>query len=108
MTGYRKQVAALPFDAPSLGRVGMAEPTSFVVRYYKGSLMLDSLRRTMGDEKFFPACREFFNTYTGKPTGTPEFRSFWKSKLGSNRQIVDLWLDSPGGLPDAPPSTTHN
>jgi aminopeptidase N len=62
--------------------------------------MLDAIRRAMGDEKFFQACREFFETYRGKPTGTQEFRSFWKSKLNQDG-LIDSWLDSRGGLPPA-------
>ncbi len=99
MANYRKQVAALPSDAPSLATVGISEQSSFVVRYEKGSLLLDTLRHAMGDEKFFQACREFFQTYNGKPTGTAEFRSFWKSRLRSRQSVVDTWLDSSGRLP---------
>jgi hypothetical protein len=100
MADYRNQVSELPPDAPSLSSVGMMEQGSFVVRYYKGSLMLDSFRRALGDAKFFQACREFFETYRDKPTGTEEFRSFWKSKL-DQKGLVDSWLDSRGGLPQA-------
>jgi aminopeptidase N len=70
-----------------------------VVRYYKGSLMLDSLRRTLGDERFFPACREFFQTYEGKPTETKDFRAFWEKKLADRKDWLDAWLNSKGGLP---------
>ena len=76
--------------------------TSFVVRYYKGAVMLDDLRQTMGNEKFFVASREFFHTQTGKPTGTAEFRSFWKTILEDHGDLIDVWLDSPGGLPANP------
>jgi acyl carrier protein len=75
------------------------EQNSFVVRYCKGALMLDALRQTMGNGKFFLASREFFQTHTGKPTGTSEFRSFWKEKLGDQKESLDVWLDSTGGLP---------
>jgi aminopeptidase N len=70
-----------------------------VVRYYKGAVMLDTLRQTMGDDKFFQASREFFQTYAGKPTGTAEFRTFWKGKLGAQGSMIDAWLDSTGGMP---------
>jgi hypothetical protein len=97
---YRKQVRALPADAPPLATVSFTnDSVRYVVRYFKGALMLDHLRRTLGDDNFFPACREFFQTYKGKPIGTPEFRSFWKAKLAGQENIVDVWLDSPGGLP---------
>lgn len=95
----RKQSSELPADAPSLSTVPPMEQTSFVVRYYKGASMLDTLRQTMSDEKFLLASREFFQTYTGKPTGTPEFRSFWKAKLGGQKELIDVWLDSRGGIP---------
>ena len=94
MADYRKQASELPADAPSLSTVRPMEQTSFVVRYYKGAAMLDTLRQTMGDAKFFLASREFFQSYTGKPTGTPEFRSFWKARLGGQKDLIDVWLDS--------------
>jgi len=100
MVDYRKQAGELPADAPSLSTAPPMEQSSFVVRYYKGAVMLDTLRQTMGDEKFFNASREFFQTYTGKPTGTAEFRRFWKAKLGAQKDFVDVWLDSCGGLPN--------
>jgi aminopeptidase N len=90
----------LPADAPPLATVPFInDNVGYVVRYYKGALMLDSLRLTLGEENFFPACREFFQTYKGKPVGTPEFRSFWKAKVAGQGKLVDVWLDSPGGLP---------
>jgi len=98
MADYRKQVSELPPDAPSLSSVGMMEQGSFVVRYYKGSVMLNTIRRAMGDEKFFAACHEFFEMYRDKPTGTEEFRRFWNSKL-NQKGLIDSWLDSRGGPP---------
>lgn len=100
MADYRKRVIELPSDAPALSSVGVMDQGSFVIRYYKGSLMLDTIRRAMGDEKFFQACREFFETYRGKPAETQEFRSFWKSKL-DREGLIDSWLDSRGGQPSA-------
>jgi hypothetical protein len=61
--------------------------------------MLDQLRVTLGDKKFFSACREFFQAYRGKSIGTSEFRSFWKVKLAVQGKSVDIWLDSRGGMP---------
>jgi len=98
---YRKEANALPADAPPLATVPPMDPRSFVVRYYKGALMLDSLRHTLGDENFFQSSREFFQTYSGKTAGTQEFRSFWKAKLPDHSDLVDSWLDSPGGLPNS-------
>jgi len=100
LDGYRNEVRQLPADAPALAKVPF-DGSGFVVRYYKGSLMLDSIRQTMGDHAFAEAAREFFQTYTGKSIGTPEFRKFWSQKLGDKSEIVNSWLDSPGGMPDS-------
>lgn len=100
LENYRKQARKLPPDAPSLATVPFTGgEVPFVVRYYKGSLMLDTLRQTLGDDKFFAACRAFFDTYRGKSTGTQEFRTFWKDRLGDHKALVDTWIDSQGGLP---------
>jgi aminopeptidase N len=96
---YRKTVATLPADAPPITKASFEGP-GFVIRYYKGSLMLDALRREMGDAAFFKASREFFETYRGKGIGAAEFRGFWKQKMGERGTLVDQWLDSPGGLPE--------
>jgi aminopeptidase N len=96
---YRGEVSQLPADAPSLAKVPF-DGSGFVIRYYKGSLMLDSIRQTMGDTAFSGAAREFFQSYRGKSAGTAEFRSFWKEKLGDKGNMIDSWLDSAGGLPD--------
>jgi hypothetical protein len=100
LDNYRKQVRGLPPDVPSLANVPfMNDNVAFVVRYYKGSLMLHSLRQTLGDDKFFQACRSFSDTYKGKSIGTQEFRTFWKDRLGDHKALVDTWLDAKGGLP---------
>ncbi|HXJ90961.1 MAG TPA: hypothetical protein VMS18_29405 [Candidatus Binatia bacterium] len=98
---YRGEVRELPADAPALARVPF-DGSGFVVRYYKGSLMLEAIRQAMGDGAFGGAIRGFFQTYKGQSIGTAEFRSFWKEKLGEKRDLIDLWLDSGGGLPKAP------
>jgi len=96
---YRSEVSQLPADAPSLAKVPF-DGSGFVIRYYKGSLMLDSIRQTMGDTAFGAASREFFQTYKGKSAGTAEFRNFWKDKLGDKGNLIDSWLDSAGGSPE--------
>jgi hypothetical protein len=96
---YRENVRGLTADAPSLSTVPF-DGSGFVVRYYKGSLMLEYLRQTMGEGKFYAASQEFYQTFKGKSVGTVEFRAFWKQALGDKSDIVDAWLDSPGGLPE--------
>ncbi|HKV78566.1 MAG TPA: M1 family aminopeptidase [Candidatus Sulfotelmatobacter sp.] len=96
---YRSEVQALPADAPALSKVPFGG-SGFVVRYYKGSLMLDYLRQAMGRNQFYAAARDFFQTYKGRSIGTAEFRRFWNGKLGDQKDAVDKWLDSVGGLPE--------
>jgi len=96
---YRSEVRELSADAPSLAKVPF-DGTGFVVRYYKGSLMLDYLRQMMGSDQFYGAARDFFQTYKGQSIGTTEFRRFWKGRLGDKKDALDLWLDSTGGLPE--------
>lgn len=98
LQGYRDAVVELPPEAPSLANVPF-DGSGFVVRYYKGSLMLEAFRQTLGDNQFYAATREFFETYKGRGIGTEEFRSFWKEKLQDRKEMVDWWLDSAGGGP---------
>jgi aminopeptidase N len=70
-----------------------------VVRYYKGSLMCDELKKTLGDKAFFRGAQDFFKLYRRKPAGTCDFRSFWKQRLGVQNNLLDAWLDSAGGEP---------
>jgi Peptidase family M1 domain len=96
---YRSDVQALPTGAPSLAKVPF-DGSGFVVRYYKGSLMLDYVRQEMGSDQFYTAARDFFQTYKGRSIGTAEFRAFWKERLGDKKDALDKWLDSTGGLPE--------
>jgi hypothetical protein len=96
---YRSEVRDLSADAPSLSKVPF-DGSGFVVRYYKGPLMLDSVRQTLGSDAFYGVAREFFQTYKGKSIETAEFRTFWKQKLGDNGDVIDVWLSSVGGLPE--------
>jgi hypothetical protein len=98
LANNRKEVRELPVDAVPISEAPFSG-SAFVIRYYKGSLMLDSFRRILGDDKFFADSREFFHRYQEKPIGTIEFRSFWREKVG-NQVAVDTWLDSRGGLPN--------
>jgi hypothetical protein len=96
---YRSEVRELAPDAPSLAKVPF-DGSGFVIRYYKGSLMLDWIRSAMGSDPFYAAARDFFLTYKGKGIGTEEFRNFWKQGLGEKKNILDAWLDSTGGVPE--------
>lgn len=94
---YRNEVRELPPDAPSLAMVPF-DGSGFVIRYYKGSLMLDWIRNTVGSDQFYAAARDFYQTYKENGIRTVEFRSFWKQELGDKKDHLDAWLDSQGGL----------
>ena len=97
---YRSQVRQLPADAPPLATVPFVnDEVGYVVRNFKSAVMLDHLRKNLGDERFFRTCREFFQTCKGKSIGTSEFRGFWTGKLPDQKTAIGLWLDSGGGFP---------
>jgi hypothetical protein len=96
---YRKSVAGLPADAPSLATVAKEGGyTGWIVRYQKGSLMLDDLRRRMGDAEFLAASRDFLSRYKDKGATTADFRAFWSARMNDG-SVIDRWLDTNGGVP---------
>lgn len=98
---YKKYVAELPEDAPSLSKVPpVNDEIGYVVRYFKGSLMLESLRKRLGDKVFFEICHRFYDEFNKKLIGTEEFRNFWGERLAEHKRILEIWLDSKGGLPE--------
>lgn len=99
LENQRTAVRGLGDDAPSLSEVPF-NGSGFVIRYYKGSLMLNHLRHVMGDARFFQACRDFFQTFKTKSIGTEDFRMFWEDRLMDEKDALDVWLDSAGGLPE--------
>lgn len=101
LEGYRGEVEGLPPDALPLAKVPF-DGSEFVIRYYKGALMLDSFRHDLGDDRFVAGARDFFQTYKGQAIGTSEFRSFWRRELGEDKELMDVWLDSSGGMPQLP------
>ena len=70
--------------------------------------MMDAIRQAMGNDAFAAAAHDFFQTDRGKSIATEEFRSFWKQKMADKQGLVDLWLDSTGGLPDVSKVTAQN
>ena len=98
---YKNYVNKLPEDAPSLSKVPfMNDEVTYIVRYFKGSLMLNYFRNLIGDANFFKICRDFYSKYHKTIIGTSEFRRFWGERLGEYRKALDIWLDSKGGLPE--------
>lgn len=101
IVSYTDFVGSLPEDAPSLSTVPpVNDETGYVVRYYKGSLMLRHIREILGDEGFFSACRDFYRMCHDRKIGTDEFRIFWTDKLGKRHAVLNAWIESMGGMPE--------
>ena len=106
---YIKFPDGLHENAPSLSSVPFeGGRVNYIVRYYKGSLLLDSLRKRVGNLVFFQICRDFYQTSHKELIGTPDFRDFWGKRLGENENILNSWLDSRGGIPRIPNGTTQD
>jgi len=100
LAAYGNAVSSLPDDAPALADVDASNSGhGYTIRYAKGSLMLHALRRAMGDDAFFKASRDFYQRFREQRISTDEFREFWRSRLGDSASLVDIWVDSPGGVP---------
>ena len=63
---------------------------------YKGALMLEALRKDMGDDKFFAVMKQFFAANTTKAVSLSDFRHAAGPK---EEALLTKWLDSEG-LPD--------
>jgi aminopeptidase N len=97
---YKGFIEELPEDVPSLAKVPPSnDEVGYMVRYCKGCLMLDYFRNLTGDPKFFEISRDFYQTFKDTLIGTEEFRSFWKERLAEHDNLLELWLDSQGGMP---------
>ena len=98
---YTNLIENLPDDAPSLLTVPpVNDRVGYIVRYFKGSLMLDRIRNEIGDDLFFDICHAFYNSFKDKHIGTPEFRTFWGDRLHEHKSLMEIWIDSNGGLPN--------
>jgi hypothetical protein len=63
----------------------------------KGVLLLDAMRRKMGDEKFLTFMRDFYGAQTTKSVRTADFVAAAEKADGASLQdFFSLWLDKPG------------
>ncbi len=70
---------------------------------YKGALLMDALRRDMGDEKFYAFMKTFFATNTTKAVTAAQFREAAGAK---EQPLFDKWLGTQG-LPDDQPGAVY-
>jgi aminopeptidase N len=88
-------------DAPvALSRPGStsAPPTEAQlqargVTYFRGALVLDKLRRELGDTKFWEGIKQYVKNQAGKPTRTADLQSALTSVSGKNQTpFFDRWI----------------
>ncbi len=65
---------------------------------YKGALMLDAMRKDMGDDAFFTFMKDFFAANTTKSVSIADFR---KAAPPKEDALLTRWLSSEG-LPNSP------
>jgi hypothetical protein len=96
---YRAQyrAAALENDQPLSKLVSSTKSAAWhTIAESKGLLLLDALRREMGDDAFYAFMRDFYDKNTAKTVHSTEFIS----AAGADRQpLFAKWLDSTG-LPE--------
>jgi hypothetical protein len=69
----------------------------FEIANAKGTLLLDAIRSEMGDDKFFPMMKSWFDANTTKKVTTAQFRE--ASERAAGKPLVsffELWLNQPG------------
>lgn len=67
--------------------------------YDKGALVIHTLRRYMGDEKFFYSVKQVLDEYKFKPISSEQFRDAMSSYSGINlHDFFDAWVFQPGFL----------
>ncbi|WP_306364593.1 M1 family metallopeptidase [Nocardia sp. CC227C] len=96
---YRETVAEF-YDNPKFWRITLQDPgvgNEFTSVYYRGPLFLHALRRTLGDDVFFPALRDFVTGHAYGNASMPEFRAFVQSRApGDLTEFFAAWLDREG------------
>ncbi|WP_405488661.1 M1 family metallopeptidase [Nocardia sp. NBC_00511] len=93
---YRETVAKY-HDDPKFWQISLQNPgvgQEFTSVYYRGPLFLHALRRTMGDDAFFPAVRDFVMGHKYGNASMPEFRQFMQTRTPQDLNgFFAAWLD---------------
>lgn len=65
--------------------------------YYKGAMVMHTLRRYLGDEVLFPALKKYLERYSFRSVTIPEFKAFLSAETGVDlKDCFELWIDQPG------------
>ena len=85
-------------DYYAIANVDMAV-TYGTTSYDKGALVIHTLRRYMGDDKFFSSIKHVLYEYKFKPISSEQFRDAMSSYSGINlNDFFDAWVFQPGFL----------
>ncbi|RDI67853.1 M1 family metallopeptidase [Nocardia pseudobrasiliensis] len=86
-TADQRGIWATPLYDPGVGK-------EFTTVYTRGPLFLHALRRSIGDNVFFPAVKEFVQSHRNGNASIPEFRKFIQSKTTNDLTgFFDAWLN---------------
>jgi hypothetical protein len=99
VNGFRAQyrAAALEGEQPlSRLKSSITSTTWNIIAQTKGALLLDALRREMGDDAFYSLMRNFFDQNTTKTVQSAAFVT-----LAKRPEFFEKWLNGTG-LPDTP------
>ncbi|MDK2952096.1 MAG: aminopeptidase [Kosmotogales bacterium] len=69
------------------------------IRYIKGALLLNEIYEHVKEERFFELCREFYNLSRSTDTTSHDFEEFWTNRVPDLKNIIGIWLHSPGSAP---------
>lgn len=84
----------IPLQDPGAGR-------EFTSVYYRGPLFLHALRRTVGDDVFLPALRDFLAAHAGRNAGMADWRAFVQARTPIPLDgFYDAWLTATEPPPD--------
>jgi len=93
-------VTALTIDNVPLIQTGRLEdysPEYWALSASKGAVVMQMLRSTMGDEKFFKAIKAFLQQYAWKSATTADFRKACEAVMGEELSYFFIqWVESNG------------
>jgi len=91
-------IDALTIDNVPLIQTGRLEdysPEYWALSADKGAVVIQMLRGTMGDAKFFPALKNFVQQYAWKSATTEDFRKVAEASMGEElRYFFVQWIES--------------
>ncbi|MBF6332950.1 M1 family metallopeptidase [Nocardia transvalensis] len=96
---YRTALDKIDTRRPEHWQIPPGNPgpgNEFTSVYDRGPLFLHALRRTIGDEVFFPAIKDWVQSHRNGNNTLPDFEKFVEQRSGRNlADFFDAWLMQP-------------